>query len=87
VTTPADFGRLAHGDVLVAPMTTSAYNVVLPLLGAVVTDTGGLLSHAAIVAREYRIPAVVATGTATMSITDGCVVTVDGDRGVVTIEG
>jgi pyruvate,water dikinase len=87
VTTPADFGRLAHGDVLVAPMTTSAYNVVLPLLGAVVTDTGGLLSHAAIVAREYRIPAVVATGTATTSITDGCVVTVDGDRGVVTIEG
>ena len=87
VTTPADFGRLVQGDVLVAPMTTPAYNVVLPLLGAVVTDTGGVLSHAAIVAREYRIPAVVATGTATMSVTDGCVVTVDGDRGLVTIEG
>lgn len=87
VTTPADFGRLVQGDVLVAPMTTPAYNVVLPLLGAVVTDTGGVLSHAAIVAREYRIPAVVATGTATTSITDGCIVTVDGDRGLVTIEG
>jgi pyruvate,water dikinase len=87
VTTPADFGRLVQGDVLVAVMTTPAYNVVLPLLGAVVTDTGGVLSHAAIVAREYRIPAVVAAGTATTSIPDGSVVTVDGDRGVVTIEG
>jgi phosphoenolpyruvate synthase/pyruvate phosphate dikinase len=87
VTTPNDFGRLVQGDVLVAPMTTPAYNVVLPLLGAVVTDTGGVLSHAAIVAREYRIPAVVATGTATTSVTDGCVITVDGDRGLVTIEG
>jgi phosphohistidine swiveling domain-containing protein len=86
VTTPADFGRLVQGDVLVAIMTTPAYNVLLPLLGAVVTDTGGVLSHAAIVAREYHIPAVVATGTATTRIADGSVVTVDGDRGVVTIE-
>jgi pyruvate,water dikinase len=86
VTTPADFGRLVQGDVLVTPMTTPAFNVVLPLLGAVVTDTGGVLSHAAIVAREYHIPAVVATGTATTSIGDGFVVTVDGDRGLVTIE-
>ena len=86
VTTSADFGRLVQGDVLVAIMTTPAYNVLLPLLGAVVTDTGGVLSHAAIVAREYHIPAVVATGTATTSIADGSVVTVDGDRGVVTIE-
>ncbi|HVR32620.1 MAG TPA: PEP-utilizing enzyme [Acidimicrobiia bacterium] len=86
VTTPADFGRLVQGDVLISVMTTPAYNVLLPLLGAVVTDTGGVLSHAAIVAREYRIPAVVATGTATTSIADGSVVTVDGDRGAVTIE-
>lgn len=83
----ADFGRLVQGDVLVARMTTPTYNLVLPLLGAVVTDTGGVLSHAAIVAREYGIPAVVATGTATTSIIDGTLVTVDGDRGVVTIEG
>jgi pyruvate,water dikinase len=87
VTTPQDFDRLVQGDVLVAIMTTPAYNVLLPLLGAVVTDTGGVLSHAAIVAREYHIPAVVATGTATTSIADGSVVTVDGDRGLVTIEG
>ncbi|HZD23895.1 MAG TPA: PEP-utilizing enzyme [Acidimicrobiia bacterium] len=87
VTTPTDLGRLVQGDVLVARMTTPAYNLVLPLLGAVVTDTGGVLSHAAIVAREYQMPAVVATGTATASIPDGSVITVDGDRGVVTIEG
>ena len=87
VTTSEDFERLVQGDVLVAIMTTPAYNVLLPLLGAVVTDTGGVLSHAAIVAREYHIPAVVATGTATTSIADGSAVTVDGDRGLVTIEG
>ena len=87
ITTPADFNRLVQGDVLIAPMTTPAYNVVLPLLGAVVTDTGGVLSHAAIVAREYGIPAVVATGTATTTIANGAVVTVDGDGGVVTFEG
>jgi pyruvate,water dikinase len=87
VSTETDFSRLVQGDVIVAPMTTPAYNVVLPLLGAIVTDTGGVLSHAAIVAREYGIPAVVATGSATTSIPDGSVVTVDGDRGVVTIAG
>jgi pyruvate,water dikinase len=87
VTTSEDFERLVQGDVLVAIMTTPAYNVLLPLLGAVVTDTGGVLSHAAIVAREYHIPAVVATGTATTTIADGSVVTVDGDQGLVTIEG
>jgi pyruvate,water dikinase len=87
VSTETDFGRLVQGDVIVAPMTTPAYNVVLPLLGAIVTDTGGVLSHAAIVAREYGIPAVVATGSATTSIPDGSVITVDGDRGVVTIAG
>ena len=87
VTASEDFERLVQGDVLVAIMTTPAYNVLLPLLGAVVTDTGGVLSHAAIVAREYHLPAVVATGTATTSIADGSVVTVDGDMGLVTIEG
>jgi phosphohistidine swiveling domain-containing protein len=49
------------GDVLVTNSTTTAFNIVLPLLGAIVTDRGGLLSHAAIVAREYGMPAVVGT--------------------------
>src|SRR5207244_1155922 len=51
-TGPEDFERLRRGDVLVAPTTSPAYNVILPLLGAVVTDKGGSLCHAAIVARE-----------------------------------
>lgn len=82
---PEDFERLEPGDVLVAPITSPAYNVALPLLGAVVTDSGGALSHPAIVAREYGIPAVVGTHTATREIADGAWVVVDGDRGVVTI--
>jgi len=80
---PADFERIEHGDVLVARTTTPAYNVVLPLIGAVVTDRGGLLSHAAIVAREFGIPAVVGTKDATARIPDGCRVVVDSEAGTV----
>ena len=82
---PEDFGRLEAGDVLVAWLTSPAYNVVLPLLGAVVTDKGGCLCHTAIVAREFGIPAVVGTGTATTHILDGAHVLVDGDTGVVEV--
>jgi pyruvate,water dikinase len=80
-----DFERIEAGDVLVAAMTTPAYNVVLPLLGAVVTDTGGLLCHAAIVAREFEIPAVVGVPTATSAIADGDLVRVDGDAGTISV--
>jgi phosphohistidine swiveling domain-containing protein len=81
VTRVEDFDRICSGDVLVARMTTEAYNGIMPLLGAVVTDRGGLLSHAATVAREFGIPAVVGTGLATKVIPDGVRVRVDGDRG------
>jgi pyruvate,water dikinase len=83
----ADFARLRPGDVLVAPGTSPAFNVVLPLIAAVVTDSGGLLSHAAIVAREAGLPGVVGCGDATARIPDGAVVRVDGDTGEVTIHG
>jgi rifampicin phosphotransferase len=79
-----EFGRIEPGDVLVTNSTTTAFNIVLPLLGAIVTDRGGLLSHAAIVAREYGIPAVMGTGTGTGVLLDGQRVTVDGDTGRVT---
>jgi pyruvate,water dikinase len=82
---PREFSRLAQGDVLVAQSTSEAFNVLLPLLGAIVTDAGGLLSHAAIVAREYGIPAVVGTREATALIPDGARVRVDGDKGEVSI--
>ena len=82
---PAEFGRLQRGDVLVTATTTESFNIVLPLLGAVVTDAGGLLSHAAIVSREYGIPGVVGCREATRRIADGATVRVDGGTGEVTL--
>jgi phosphohistidine swiveling domain-containing protein len=82
---PAEFDRIVEGDVLVTPATTEAFNILLPLLGAIVTDSGGLLSHSAIVAREYGIPGVVGTREATDRIADGVTVRVDGDAGAVTV--
>jgi pyruvate,water dikinase len=86
VSGPADFDRIVKGDVLVTVSTTEAFNILLPLLGALVTDTGGALSHSAIVAREYGIPGVVGTRDATDRIPDGTRVRVDGDAGEVTID-
>lgn len=85
VSGPTEFGRIAKGDVLVTESTTEAFNILLPLLGGIVTDNGGLLSHAAIVSREYGIPGVVGTREATERITDGMLVRVDGDAGEVTV--
>ena len=84
---PTEFDRIVQGDVLVTESTTEAFNILLPLLGAIVTDSGGLLSHSAIVAREYGIPGVVGTRDATERIPDGTRVRVDGDAGEVTVLG
>ena len=84
---PAEFGRIVKGDVLVTQSTTEAFNILLPLLGAIVTDAGGLLSHSAIVAREYGIPGVVGTREATDRIKDGARLRVDGNKGEVTVLG
>ncbi|HTL37985.1 MAG TPA: PEP/pyruvate-binding domain-containing protein [Kofleriaceae bacterium] len=81
----ADFAKIEEGDVLVARFTSPAYNVLLPLLGAIVTERGGLLSHAAIVAREYNIPGVVDTRDALTKIPDGSRVRVDGSAGTVEV--
>jgi rifampicin phosphotransferase len=83
IANPSEFGRLQRGDVLVTATTTESFNVVLPLLGAIITDAGGLLSHAAIVSREYGIPGVVGCRDATRRITDGATVHVDGVTGEV----
>jgi pyruvate,water dikinase len=87
VSGPSEFGRIAKGDVLITESTTEAFNILLPLLGGIVTDNGGLLSHAAIVSREYGIPGVVGTREATERIADGVRVRVDGDAGEVTVLG
>jgi pyruvate,water dikinase len=81
---PSEFDRIVQGDVLVTESTSEAFNILLPLLGAIVTDAGGLLSHSAIVAREYGIPGVVGTRDATDRIHDGTRIRVDGDAGEVT---
>jgi phosphohistidine swiveling domain-containing protein len=85
VSGPTEFDRIVQGDVLVTESTTEAFNILLPLLGAIVTDAGGLLSHAAIVSREYGIPGVVGTREATGLIPDGVRVRVDGNAGEVTV--
>lgn len=77
------FEKLRPGDVLVCPITSPVWSVLFPIIGALVTDTGGVLSHPAIIAREYGIPAVVACGAATARLRDGELVTVDGTTGTV----
>ena len=77
----SNFARLRSGDVLVCPITSPVWSVLFPSVGALVTDTGGVLSHPAIIAREYRVPAVVATGHATALLHDDQIVTVDGKSG------
>jgi pyruvate,water dikinase len=85
ITSFEDFPKLQAGEILVCPYTATAWTPLFPKIKAIVTDTGGMLTHAAITAREYGIPAVVGTWRATRSIKDGDTVRVNGDKGVVVI--
>jgi pyruvate,water dikinase len=80
---PGDFDRFQPGEVLVARATAPAWTPLFARAVAVVTDGGTLAAHASLVAREYGIPAVVATGDATTRLDDGQVVTVDGGAGTI----
>jgi pyruvate,water dikinase len=82
----ADADRLGAGEVLICPSTAPPWTPLFAIAAAVVTDTGGVLSHTAIAAREYAIAAVVGTNVATRRIPDGALVTVDGGQGIVRIE-
>jgi pyruvate,water dikinase len=73
------------GDVLVATVTSPAWVPIFSKIGAAVTDIGGIMSHAAIVCREYGVPAVVGTGRATVEIKTGDRIRVDGSNGTVTL--
>jgi pyruvate,water dikinase len=84
---PDGFTQMRPGDVLVARITTPAWTPLFALAAGVVTDVGGPLSHSSIVAREYRIPAVLGTGVATERLNSGQRITVDGDAGTVTVFG
>ncbi|MFC5287931.1 PEP-utilizing enzyme [Actinokineospora guangxiensis] len=87
VATPADGAALRQGEILVARSTNVGWTPLFPRAAAVVTDVGAPLSHAAIVARELGIPAVVGCGDATARLTTGDRVVVDGARGTVTPVG
>jgi pyruvate,water dikinase len=80
-----DIGDLEEGEILVAPVTSPSWTPVFGKVAAAVSDIGGIMSHAAIVAREYGMPAVVGTGSATARIKTGDRIRVDGGEGVVTI--
>jgi len=80
-----EIGRLRQGDILVCQITNPTWSPIFQKIAAAVSDIGGSMSHAAIVAREFGLPAVVGTGTATQKIKDGQRIRVDGGRGVVTI--
>ena len=82
---PQDFTKMNTGDVLVASLTTPAWTPLFARASAVVTDIGGPLSHGSIVAREYGIPAVLGTDTATSRISNGQLITVDGSAGIVSL--
>ena len=81
----AEIGRLREGDILVCPVTNPSWAPIFGKIKAAVSDIGGSMSHAAIVAREYGLPAVVGTGTATKTIRDGARIRVDGTTGIVTL--
>jgi pyruvate,water dikinase len=82
-----DIDRLAPGEILVTYATAPPWTPAFAIAGGIVTDIGGTLSHCAVVAREYGIPAVVGTRVATATIQDGQLITVDGTNGIVRLEG
>jgi pyruvate, water dikinase len=80
-----ELGSIQPGEVLVSRITAPSWGPVFGQIAAVVTDIGGMMSHAAIVCREYGLPAVTGTGSATTAIRTGQRIRVDGDTGTVTL--
>jgi len=80
---PKEIGKVESGDILVAKMTSPDYVPAMRKASAIITDEGGITSHAAIVSRELGIPCIVGAGNATEILKDGMVVTVDADHGIV----
>lgn len=81
----SDASQFQPGEVLVAPTTAQPWTPLFATAAALVTDAGGMLSHSAVVAREYGLPAVVGVGNATATLRDGMWIEVDGDRGTVRV--
>ena len=85
ITGPEEFDQLQPGDILVCHYTDPSWTPLFGLAGAVVAETGGRLSHAAIVAREYGIPAVMGATAATTILANGQTITVNGTNGTITV--
>ena len=81
----AEFDRVEEGDIIVIPFSDVGWTPLFARAGAVVAESGGMLSHSSIVSREYGIPCVVSVSGA-MSIPDGSMAVVDGYRGIVTLQ-
>jgi pyruvate, water dikinase len=82
-----ELSQVEPGEILVCPLTEPAWSPIFSTIKAAVSDIGGIMSHSAIISREYGLPAVTGTGNATTRIKTGDTVTVDGTNGVVTIHG
>jgi pyruvate,water dikinase len=87
ITGPEFLDQLQDGEILVAPVTAPSWGPVFGKIKATVTDIGGMMSHAAIVCREYGLPAVTGTGSASTKIKTGMRIRVDGSNGTVEIIG
>ncbi len=85
IRSPDDFGKFKAGEILVAPTTDPMWTNLFPIAKAVVTEMGGVLSHASIVAREYGTPCVVNIQGIIAALEDGDLIEVDGTSGVVKI--
>jgi pyruvate,water dikinase len=81
--TQGDFGAVRPGDIIVCPSSNPSWVPLFAIAAGLITNTGGVLSHAAVVAREFALPAVVGTGDATTRIADGRMVELDGSSGIV----
>ncbi len=85
ISSPDDFEKLQQGEILVCRMTNPAWTLLFSKISGLVTDSGGILSHPAVIAREYGVPAVTSTLDGTTKIKSGQRIRVDGSSGVVTI--
>jgi pyruvate,water dikinase len=86
IATLSEVGRFSPGEILVTYATAPPWTPLFAVAAGIVTDVGGNLSHCAVVAREYGIPAVVGTKVASRRIRDGALITVDGSQGLIRIE-
>jgi pyruvate,water dikinase len=85
IRSPEEFGKLEKGDILVAPLTNPIWTPLFAIAAGVVTEVGGILSHGAIVAREYGLPAVMSVHGGTDLLAEGERVTVDGNQGLIVV--